>query len=262
LRSVLTGLNGKIEAGGIGAVDDVDIVVSGQDQHAFSKNGICGDDVEKLGPFGGEPRVGHVAADEDEVEWLGRVQGRQPLHRADKAVISARSRSSAFDAKAVALADDMDVGEMRDPPDASGVRWHIESLEIERLVAGRLGEAPDERGDRQIGGHDEDYVRYRPDDEEMRRHEVGDGAGPVCERPCGESDRGRNHEHEQPRGGAASCAYARKLGACSTFQRALDQVPHGLAPERVAGLNRERVQRPEILLRHAKQGAPAEPGDQ
>jgi hypothetical protein len=169
--------------------------------------------------------VGHVAADEDEVERLRRVQGRQPIHGADKAVVPARPRAPALDAEAVALADDMDVGQMHDPPDAGAVRRLIESLEIERVVAGRLGEAPDERGCRQIGGHDEDCVGNRPDDKDARRHEVGDRADPMGEGPRGESDGARHREEEQPRGGAASCAKARESRACLALERALDQVP-------------------------------------
>ena len=76
-----------------------------------------------------------------------------------------------------------------------------------------------------------------------------------------ESDRARHGEEEQPGGGAASRAQARELGAGPALEPTLDQVPQRLAPERIAGLDRERVQRPEVFLRHAKQGAPAEPGD-
>ena len=38
-------------------------------------------------------------------------------------------------------------------------------------------------------------------------------------------------------------------------------MPQRFAPERIAGLHRERVQRPEIFLDHSKQGTPAEPGN-
>ena len=80
-------------------------------------------------------------------------------------------------------------------------------------------------------------------------------------RPHCESDRARHGEQEHACGGAASRAHPREPGADPTFERSLDQVPQRFAPERVAGLHGERVQRPEVFLRHSKQGTPAEPGD-
>ena len=42
----------QIEPRRIGAIDDIDVVVPRQNQHAFREIGIVGHDVEKLGPFG------------------------------------------------------------------------------------------------------------------------------------------------------------------------------------------------------------------
>ena len=159
----------QVEPRGIGAIDDIDVVVARQDQHAFGEIGILGHDVEKLGPFGGDARVRHVAADEDEVERLRCVQGRQAIHRLDQAIVAARPGAPALDAETVALADDMDVGQMRDAPDASAVARAVEGLQIERLVAGGVGEAPEQCGDREIGGHDDDRVGEGRDHEGVRQ---------------------------------------------------------------------------------------------
>ena len=226
-----------------------------------ARSGYPADDVEKLGPFGGDARIRHVAADEDEVERLRCVQGRQSVHRFDQAIVSARSGAPALDAEAIALADDMDVGQMRDTPDSGGGSRLVEGFEIERLVSGGVGEAPEQRGDREIGGHDDDRVGDRREHEGVRRHQVVDRADPLRRGPCDDGDRARHGEQEQAGGGAASRAQARKLGPGPALKGAFDQMPQRLAPECVAGLDRKRVQRPEVLLRHAKQGSPAEPGD-
>ena len=108
----------QIEPRRVGPIDDVDIVVAGQNERAPGEVRMSLDDVEKFGPFGGNSRIRHVAADEHEVERLRGVQGREPLHRADEPPVATRPGATAFDAKAVALADDVDIGEMRDPPDS------------------------------------------------------------------------------------------------------------------------------------------------
>ena len=149
-----------------------------------------------------------------------RVQRREPLHRAHEPLVAARAGAPALDAKAVALADDMHVGEMRDAPDAVAGAGVVEPLEIERLVGGRVGEAPDERGDREIGGHDDDRVGDRRKDEELRRGEIGDRADPARRRPRRERDQRRDGEEKQPGGGAA---LARRRASDAPLRRFSDR---------------------------------------
>jgi hypothetical protein len=72
--------------------------------------------IEELGPFGGAAGVGHVPGDQDEIERGLGVQDLKLVQHPLQSVIAARARSSALDAKAVALADDMDVRQMHDAP--------------------------------------------------------------------------------------------------------------------------------------------------
>ena len=138
----------QIETGRIGAIDDIDVVVAGQNEHPCGEFGMRADDVEKLGPFGRCSRIRHVAADEDEVKRLFGVQGGKPGKSLFEPIVAARTAAPALDAKPVAFADDMNIGEMRDPPDARA-RWRgVEGLEVERLVDAGVGEAPNERGER------------------------------------------------------------------------------------------------------------------
>ena len=122
---------------------------------------MAGEDVEELGPFGRAPGVGHVPGDEDEVERPGGVLGLEASHDPPQPLVAARAAPPALDPEAVALADDMDVGEMRDPPDAAARRRGVEGFEVERLVHAGVGEAPDERGRGEIGRHDDDGVGER-----------------------------------------------------------------------------------------------------
>ena len=64
------------------------------------------------------PGVGHVPGDEDEVQRSGGVLGLKASHDPSHARVAARAAPPALDSKAITLADDMDVGEMRDAPDA------------------------------------------------------------------------------------------------------------------------------------------------
>ena len=75
------------------------------------------ENVEELGPFGRASGVGHVAGDENKVERPGGVLGLEARHHLLHPLIAAGPAPPALDAKAIALAHDMDVGQMRDPPD-------------------------------------------------------------------------------------------------------------------------------------------------
>ena len=111
-----------------------------------ASSGCRRDDVEELRPFRRTPGVGHVAGDEHEVERAAAWMAAMRAMTAVEPLIAARAAAPALDPEAVALADDMDVGEMRDAPDAAAGGDGVERLEIERLVLRRVGKAPDERG--------------------------------------------------------------------------------------------------------------------
>ena len=108
----------QIEPSGIGAVDDVQVVVAGQRDDQRREARKCVERIEQLGPFGGRARVGQVARDHDRVERLAPVQLVETLQRLDERLVAARPGASAAESKAVALADDVDVREVRDAPRA------------------------------------------------------------------------------------------------------------------------------------------------
>src|SRR5215472_6814988 len=99
-----------------------------------------GGEVQELGPFPRSSGVGHIAADEHEVERPEGVDGRKTGHDLLEALIAARAGSPAFDPETVALTDDMDVGEMGHSPDRSAGWLFVERLEVARLVHRRVGE--------------------------------------------------------------------------------------------------------------------------
>ncbi len=72
--------------------------------------------VEECGPFAGAAGVGHVAGDEDVIEWIDRVNGGEMRQDPIEPAIAARARSSAFDAKAILFADHVQVRQMRHAP--------------------------------------------------------------------------------------------------------------------------------------------------
>ena len=161
------------------------------------------DDVEKFGPFGRASGVGHVASDEHKIERPNRVFGFEPRHDLFQALVAARAGPSALDAKAIALADDMDVGEMRDAPDAAARGRGVERFEVERLVHARVREAPDERRRREIGRHDDDCVGEGRQDQLMRRRKVMARSDPSRPRPDGVGDERRDDDKQHSGAGAA-----------------------------------------------------------
>src|ERR1700727_977768 len=133
---------------------------------------MAGEDVEEFGPFARAPGVGHIPGDKDKVQRPGGVLGLKAAHDPSHALVAARPAPPALDPEAITLADDMDVGEMRDAPDAA-VRWRsVERIEVEWLIHRGVGEAPDERSRREVSRHDDDSVCERGDDQMMRDGEI------------------------------------------------------------------------------------------
>ena len=65
--------------------------------------------VEEGGPFAGAAGVGHVAGDENVIEWIDRMNGGKMRQHPIEPAIAARARPSAFDAEAVWFADHVQV---------------------------------------------------------------------------------------------------------------------------------------------------------
>ncbi len=220
---------------------------------------MAGENVEEFGPFARAPGVGHVPGDENEVERPGGVLGLKPSHDPSQALVAARPAPPALDAKAIALADDMDVGEMRDAPDAAAWRRGVEGFEVERLVHRGVGEAPDERSRREVSRHDDDGVGERRHDQMMGDRKIRGRSDPPRLRPDESRNQRRDDGEKNSGAGAAYRPHARQLGSAARLQGSLREMPDRLAAQGVSRLNAKRVERPEIGLCDAKQGPPAEP---
>ncbi len=148
---------------------------------------------------------------------------------------------------------------MNDPPDPA-VRWRgVERLEVERLVHARVGEPPDERSRREIGGHDDDGVGERGRDQMERVRKIRGRSDPPRRGPGNARDKRRDGREQDAGPGAAHRPHARKLRSPAWPQGPFRKMPDGLAAKRISRLNAKRVERPEIGFRNAKQWTPAEP---
>src|SRR4029077_12116318 len=87
------------------------------------------------------------------------------------------------DAKAVALADDVDVRQMHDPPEPDILRPPVEGGEVAGLSHGGVGHAPDEGGDGEIGGNQDDAIGECHADEALPGPDLGEGPEELCARP-------------------------------------------------------------------------------
>src|ERR1700677_3495247 len=109
----------QIEARWVSSVDDIHIVIARKDKRPFGEIRMARENVEEFGPFAGAAGVGHVPGDENEIQRPSAVLGLEPSHDPSHALIAARAAPPALDPEAITLTDDMDVGEMRDAPDAT-----------------------------------------------------------------------------------------------------------------------------------------------
>ena len=114
--------------------------------------------IQELGPFGGAACVGHVPGDEDRIQRVRRVERLELREQPLEPCVAARTRSSALDAKPVTLADDVEIGQMRHPPLAAGLKASLESVIIAGLRHGRVGEGPHQRAHGEINRNQNDAV--------------------------------------------------------------------------------------------------------
>ena len=106
----------QVHPGRTRAVHHVDVVVARQRDHKFGQSRVCGQCGEKLGPLGGAPGVGQVSRYQDHVQRLRCMDLIQPRQRLPQPLVAARTGPPALDAKPVALADRVDVRQMRNAP--------------------------------------------------------------------------------------------------------------------------------------------------
>src|SRR5260370_68429 len=79
---------------------------------------ISGKNAEEFGPLARAPGAGHAPGEEDKAARPRGVLRLEESHDAPHARVAARAAPPALDPEAVTLADDMDVRQMRDAPDA------------------------------------------------------------------------------------------------------------------------------------------------
>ncbi len=141
----------------------------------------------------------------------------------------------------------------------SAGRRGVEGSKIERLVHARVGEAPDERGRREISRHDDDCVGEGGRDQMMRNREIRGRSDPPRPRPDEGRDQASDNGEKHSGAGAAQGPHARKLRSAVGAEGSLREMPDRLAAQGISRLNAKRVERPEILLGRAEQRTPAEP---
>ena len=99
----------QIEPRRVEAIDDIEVMIAGKDEHAFGERRMRSTRIEKLRPFGCDAGVGHVAGDQDEIQRPRSVNCVDAVQDARETVIAARPAAAAFDPESIALADQMDV---------------------------------------------------------------------------------------------------------------------------------------------------------
>ncbi len=151
---------------------------------------------------------------------------------------------------------------MRDTPGPSAGRRRIEPGEIERLVHVGIREAPGQRREGKIARHQYYRIGKGGDDEAMQQREVGYVPHPTRSRPNQDCDCSRAQaEHNAGPGGGRRTQPCPPCSAGVPAEHQFRQMAQGLAAKHVAGLDGQRVERPEIGLRDSKQRPPPEPSE-
>ena len=216
----------QIEPGRVGAIDDVEIVVAGNHQRARGEIGVARDRVQELGPLARAAGVGHVAGDQHHVERLLGMDPIQLGERAVQALVAARARPPAFDPAAVEFADGVHIRQMRDAPGAARARTLREFIEVLRLRHGRIGDRPDQGGNREIRGDQHDGVGQRDHREMARRAHARRAAQQIGAR--------QHRRHHRQRDGADHGAGNQSL-RCGAAAHAAPWLPVPAAGPRRAG---------------------------
>ena len=167
-----------------------------------------------------------------------RSSGSASCRRASRSIaldqppVAARPGAPALDAKAVALADDMNVGKMRDAPDAVA-QGRRRRTPRDRAAGRRSRPRSPRRAPRRRDRQDMTTIVLAIVGRTRRCGEARSATVPiqcVC-RPRGERDQRRDGEQDKPGGGAAHRAHTGELRSGPALERPLRQVPQRLAPE-------------------------------
>ena len=183
LAQAQAGAKWKIEASGVGPIDDAEVVIARQQQGPPCQLRMPGKRRKELGPFRRPPGIGDVACYEDKVERLPGMDGVEPGQYTCQPFVAARAGPSALDAEAVALADHVQVRQVRDAPSSAARLRPVECRKIAWLIHQRVGEPPDEGRRRQIPAQEHHGIGQRRHDKPVRCGQVRDPADPPRGRP-------------------------------------------------------------------------------
>jgi hypothetical protein len=224
--------------------------------------GMTQDYAQEFSPLAGAAGVGHVPAHHDGVERIARMHKVQLCEQPRQTLVAARPRPAAFETKAVAFADDVHVGQMRDAPRAHVFARLIELLEIARLRHRRVGDSPDQRSHREIAGNQHHCVGQGHCRKMLERSHARRAPQQIRMRQDLNQHQQRNAaDHctgDQGRGGTQPRALR---FACLRGQQPLGELAKPLAANRISRLHDERIERPEAVLRQAQQLPAANPAD-
>ena len=261
LSQPLVGTSRQVQAGRIGPVDDVDVVVARHHQDPLGEPRIRAQRIVEFGPFGGAAGIRHVAGDEDEIDGFGPVDGIEPGQDALEPLVALWPGATAFNAESVSFAHHMQVREMRYPKAPAGWRRRCELADVVRVARPGVGQAPDQRGEGQIGGNEHRAIGDRGHDEPARRRDIDRSRDEPCAWPGDEH--GHRGEREQQDAGACRSEgpEPRPRHAARLRHQRLAQLADDLAEHDVDRLDDDGVERPEALLRQPEQAKAAEPAD-
>ena len=177
-----------------------------------------------------------------------------------EAIVAARTAAAAFEAKAVALADDVNVGQMSDTPGALAGGRRIEESQIDRLIHARVRYAPDQRRNREVGRDQDDGVGHGGTGEPMPQREIRRVSDPARRGPGQRCDPGgpdaqQDSGPDRTRGAQTPTRGGGRLPA----EEALHEMTYGFAAKRVGRLNGQGIERPEIRFGGPQQRPPADP---
>src|SRR5262245_34937561 len=108
----------QCESPRVRAVDDVDVVVAGHEQQSLAQLWVTPEQIEERRPLSSRSRVRDVAGDDDVIEGRLSVNRVELSQRVEHALVALWTGGAGLQAIAVALADQVQVGQVRHPPSA------------------------------------------------------------------------------------------------------------------------------------------------
>ena len=183
----------------------------------------------------------------------------QFAQRSLESFIAARASSSTLDAKAIALANHMDVRQMRDAPQTCPIWPGVEGSEIAGLLHHGIRHSPYQAADGEIAGDEHGAVGERYDDDAAPGPDLREAAEEVRAGPDEIKHKQRQPaDQEAGRNGRGSTQLGVLIFAPFLCEQSFDDLAQHFAGSGVAGLHDDGIQGPEAVLDQAEQGAPAE----